>query len=77
VRGSFSVEGIRSENAAKKLFASMPKPTVFSFVSLRSETLEIISETKTKEAKPFLKSSSNLGRYSDFHAYGVNDTHAQ
>jgi hypothetical protein len=51
VRRSFSVEAKRSEKKGKKVFASKRKNLVFSLVSLRSETLEITSETKTNEAK--------------------------
>jgi hypothetical protein len=36
---------------SKFVFASKRKKAVFSLVSLRSETLEITSETKASEAK--------------------------
>jgi hypothetical protein len=49
VRRSFSVETMRK--LSKIYFASKRKKSVFSLVSLRSEKLEIRSETKAREAK--------------------------
>jgi hypothetical protein len=51
VRRSLSVRSETKRKWSKKLFASKRKNVVFSLVSLRSEKLEIISETKTNEAK--------------------------
>jgi hypothetical protein len=47
----FRYEAKRSENEAKNFSLRSEKNAVFSLVSLRSEKLEIISETKTNEAK--------------------------
>jgi hypothetical protein len=51
VRRSFSVEAKRCEKLSKFFFRFEAKKAVFSFVSLRSETLKITSETKASEAK--------------------------
>jgi hypothetical protein len=47
----FRFEAKRSENEAKNFSLRSEKNAVFSLVSHRSEKLEIISETKTNEAK--------------------------
>jgi hypothetical protein len=51
VRRSFSVEAKRCENKAKFISLRSKKKSFFSLVSLRSEKLEIRSETKASEAK--------------------------
>jgi hypothetical protein len=51
VRRSFSVRSETKRKGSENVFASKRKNAVFSLVSLRSEKLEIVSETKTNEAK--------------------------
>jgi hypothetical protein len=51
VRRSFSVRSETKRKRSEKFLALKRKNAVFSHVSLRSEKLEIISETKTNEAK--------------------------
>jgi hypothetical protein len=60
VRRSFSVRSEMMRKRIEKYFVSKRKNSFVSLVSLRSEKLEIISETKTNEAKKTKRNKKEL-----------------